>query len=64
MTDWTNNPRTGWNPDAVAPPMRGGVYERDRPHGTLRGHIYAVMVGAGLAMLCVTIELIGRLPTN
>ena len=23
--------RNGWDPDAIAPPMRGGIYERDRP---------------------------------
>lgn len=50
--------RTGWNPDAVAPPMKGGVYHREAStwpnlHEMLGWGVVIVLTLAGLVQLAI-----------
>lgn len=46
--------RNGWDPDAIAPPMRGGIYERDRPVQE-RSSWILVTIGAVAVLFALTV---------
>ena len=59
--NYPNSPNPGgWNPDAVAPPMKGGVYERERPHYRITQNDIcdAIVVMIGFAILFIGLAVV------
>lgn len=52
--NWANRNGLGWDPDAIAPPMRGGVYERERPVAE-RSSWLLVAAGAALVAFAIVV---------